>query len=124
MKRDATKTSALRWVHAGLSLWLLLSVLTGVELAFALFVDFSDAFNMTNISKRWLARHIDAERNDEGFRDLGEFTKHVPEGVHRICFVGDSFTIGHASRIWPTGSATESVPRFAKCIPASTWWPI
>ena len=95
LKSRASKPSVLRWVHAGLSLWMLLSALTGVELAFALCVDFSDAFNMTNISKRWFERHIDAERNDAGFRDAREFTHHVPEGVRRICFFGDSFTAGH-----------------------------
>lgn len=95
LKFRASKPRARRWVHAGLSLWMLLSVLTGIELVFALFMDFSDAFNTTNISKRWMEQHIDAERNQAGFRDAREFTLHIPDGVYRICFVGDSFTAGH-----------------------------
>jgi lysophospholipase L1-like esterase len=87
--------SRLRWVKFGLSLWMLLAMLTGCELYFALFVDQSDAFNMTNVSKRWFERHIEAQRNSFGARDVAEFHRSRPEGRRRICFVGDSFTIGH-----------------------------
>jgi hypothetical protein len=83
------------WVHAGLSVWLLLAVVTLCELAFALFVDHSDAFNMTNISKRWFARHVDGQLNSFGARDAAEFPRTVPDGTQRICFIGDSFTVGH-----------------------------
>lgn len=85
----------LRWIHAGLSLWMLLACLTGCELFFALFVDGSDSFNMTNVCKRWFARHVEAQRNAQGFRDAREFSKTIEPGQKRICFVGDSFTIGH-----------------------------
>jgi hypothetical protein len=53
-------------------------------------------FNVTNISKRWLRRHLDAERHPPlGNRDTESFTKFVSPGKKRICFVGDSFTAGH-----------------------------
>src|SRR5689334_11958529 len=67
----------LGFVNAGLSLWMLLSVITGLELYFALFVDRSDSFNQTNISKRWLHRYIDGQKNEAGFRDTQEFTKKI-----------------------------------------------
>ena len=63
--------------------------------AFACFADFSDTFNITNVSKRWLLLHIDHERNNEGNRDRQPFTKYVAAGHKRIIFLGDSFTIGH-----------------------------
>src|SRR5580704_15990364 len=81
--------------NLGLSLCMLLAVVTAGELGFACFADFSDTFNITNVSKRWLALHIDHERNNEGFRDRQPFTKYVPAGKRRIIFLGDSFTIGH-----------------------------
>jgi hypothetical protein len=94
-RRHRGVASRLRWVKIGLSLWMLLVMLTGCELYFALFVDESDAFNMTNVSKRWLDRHIDAQQNSFGARDVAEFHRSRPEGRLRICFFGDSFTIGH-----------------------------
>jgi hypothetical protein len=81
--------------NLGLSLWMLLAVVTAGELAFACFADFSDTFNITNVSKRWLLLHIDHERNNEGNRDRQPFTKYVAAGHKRIIFLGDSFTIGH-----------------------------
>lgn len=83
------------WVNGGLSLWMLLALLTGCELYFALFVDESDGFNMTNVSKRWFARHIEGQRNRFAARDVAEFRRRPPDGRRRICFFGDSFTIGH-----------------------------
>ena len=94
-RRHRGVASRLRWVKLALSLWMLLMMLTGCELYFALFVDESDAFNMTNVSKRWFDRHIEAQRNSFGARDAAEFHRSRPEGRRRICFVGDSFTIGH-----------------------------
>lgn len=85
-------------LKAGLAAWFCLSTLTAFELGFALFVHQTDAFNMTTISKRWLRMHIDAERNQAGFRDRREFEKQVPPGVRRIVFFGDSFTAGHGVR--------------------------
>ena len=81
--------------NAGLSLAMLLAVFTAGELGFACFADFSDTFNITNVSKRWLVLHIDKERNNEGFRDREPFTKFIAPGKQRIVFLGDSFTAGH-----------------------------
>jgi hypothetical protein len=81
--------------NAGLSLAMLLAAITAGELGFACFADFSDTFNITNVSKRWLVLHIDKERNNEGFRDREPFTKFIAPGKQRIVFLGDSFTAGH-----------------------------
>jgi len=81
--------------NAGLSLVMLLGVLTAAELLFASFADFSDTFNVSNVSKRWLSLHIDSEKNNEGNRDREPFTKYVSPGQKRIVFIGDSFTVGH-----------------------------
>lgn len=80
-------------IHTGLSLWIFLVPITGMELYFAGFVDRSDSFNRTNISKRWIHRHIDAEKNSLGFRDA-PLARRLPAGVRRIMFFGDSFTAG------------------------------
>jgi hypothetical protein len=83
-------------IHAGLSLWMVLAFATAAEAAFALFVDRSDTFDVTNISKRWFRRHLDAQRREPlGNRDSEPFTKFVIGGKQRIAFVGDSFTAGH-----------------------------
>jgi len=89
------KSRRLRPANAGLSLLMLLAAITASELGFACFADFSDTFNITNVSKRWLAIHIDNERNNEGFRDRNPFMKYVSPGQKRIVFLGDSFTAGH-----------------------------
>jgi hypothetical protein len=81
--------------NVALSLCMLLALATLAELSFACFADFSDTFNITNVSKRWLALHLDRERNNEGFRDRQPFTKYVAQGRKRIIFLGDSFTAGH-----------------------------
>jgi len=102
-KSSPKSLAKLRWVHLGLAAWSFLAMLTAFEVAFALFVDHSDAFNMTNISKRWLELHIDRQSQNVRFadgqsiriRDAHKFTKNKPRGTHRICFVGDSFTMGH-----------------------------
>jgi hypothetical protein len=90
-----TQRRRLLFANAGLSLAMLLAVVTAAELGFACFADFSDTFNITNVSKRWLALHIDSERNNEGFRDRNDFSTFVPRGTKRIIFFGDSFTAGH-----------------------------
>ncbi|HEY2251725.1 MAG TPA: SGNH/GDSL hydrolase family protein [Planctomycetaceae bacterium] len=82
-----------RRVLAGLSLWIFLASLTVVELYFAIVYDQTDAFNMSNVSQHWFARHVHA--NAEGFRDAAPFPRSVPAGKRRIAFVGDSFTFGH-----------------------------
>jgi lysophospholipase L1-like esterase len=81
--------------NAGLSVAMLLAAITVGELGFACFADFSDTFNITNVSKRWLAIHMDREQNNEGFRDRNPFTKYVAPGKKRIVFLGDSFAAGH-----------------------------
>jgi hypothetical protein len=85
-------------VNAGLSLAMLLVLMTAGELAFACFADFSDTFSVSNVSKRWLAVHVDGEKNENGFRDRNELTTFVPGGKKRIIFLGDSFTAGHGIR--------------------------
>jgi hypothetical protein len=94
--RRASKTRPVRLglIHAGLSLWMFLSLVTAIELYFALFVDRSDSFNRTNISKRWIHRHIDAQKNRVGYRDAQDLTPEIPDGMKRIMFFGDSFTAG------------------------------
>jgi hypothetical protein len=94
-RTQRTKARSLALANLGLSLCMLLAVMTAAELAFACFADFSDTFNITNVSKRWLALHIDHERNNEGNRDRQPFTKYAAPGHKRIIFLGDSFTIGH-----------------------------
>lgn len=99
LRRRAARRQAnlrrLRWSNIGLSCWVFVGLFTGCELAFALFVDHTDAANTTNISQRWIRRHIDGEQNNAGFRDSRDFSKKLPKGVRRICFFGDSFTVGH-----------------------------
>jgi lysophospholipase L1-like esterase len=88
----------LRLVNAGLSVGMVLSVVTAGELAFACLADFTDTFSVSNVSKRWMALHIEAEKNQNGFRDRNELTTFVPSGKKRIIFLGDSFTAGQGVR--------------------------
>jgi len=88
------KSAVRRWIHFGLSTWVLLVSLTLPELWYAFAVDQSDSFNASNISQRWFQRHV--RLNSQGFRDTAPFTRLVPDGRRRIAFVGDSFTFGHA----------------------------
>lgn len=67
-------------VNAGLGVAMLLVLITAGELAFACFADFSDTFSVSNVSKRWLAVHVDGEKNENGFRDRNELTTFVPGG--------------------------------------------
>ena len=52
------KPSRLTLVHAGLSSWFFLALLTLGELYFAIWFDRTDSFNMTNVSRIWFQRHI------------------------------------------------------------------
>lgn len=88
----------LRAINAALSLWMLLAVLTAIELGFAAFADGTDAFNMTNVSKRWFRRYLEPQRHNDGFRDQRELVRKLPTGTQRVLFLGDSFTIGHGLR--------------------------
>ena len=89
--------------HFGLSVWLLLFLLSLIELYFATIYDQSDSFNMTNVSKKWFKLHIEPDqkvlRFSDGqgmtYRDNREYPQHVPNDRHHICFLGDSFTFGH-----------------------------
>jgi lysophospholipase L1-like esterase len=99
----ARRKGRVKWITAGLSLWVFLAALTGIEIYFAIIYDESDTFNMTNVSKHWFARHIDPFRkvlrfsdgNLTEYRDEREFPTKLAEGQHHICFIGDSFTFGH-----------------------------
>ncbi|HUG91008.1 MAG TPA: hypothetical protein VML55_09255 [Planctomycetaceae bacterium] len=95
----------LRWANALLSAWMFLAALTAIELYFAVIYDESDSFNMTNVSKKWYYRHVDRHRrwltidaaNNRGmsYRDDREFPTRVTADQQHICFIGDSFTLGH-----------------------------
>jgi lysophospholipase L1-like esterase len=80
-----------------LALWSVPATVTALEVVFVLFVDQSDAFNGTNVSKRWFRRYIDGQRNDggRGFRDRRTLDMPVPKGAKRIVVYGDSFVAGH-----------------------------
>lgn len=90
----------LNWVHAGLSAWMALALLTSIELYFALVYDASDSFNMTNVSKKWFKLHVEpqqhalkfSEREGVVFRDDREYPKKLAADQRHIVFFGDSFT--------------------------------
>lgn len=92
------RSTSLLLPHVLLSLWCVLALCTVAEIYCAFGVDQSDAFNMTNISKRWFRKYVEAQYNQAGWRDRREFTRTVPEGMKRIVFFGDSFTVGHGIR--------------------------
>lgn len=90
-------------IHALLSLWMFLAILTSLELFVALFYDQSDSFDMTNVSHRWFERHV--HKNSIQFRDVPiadrtgklwpkEFPPTDRMGRKRLVFLGDSFTFG------------------------------
>ncbi len=90
----------LNWIHAGLSMWMLLALFTGIELYFALIYDTSDSFNMTNVSQKWFKLHVEPQRrqlplsNEEkiDYRDDRDFPETVGLDQKHIVFLGDSFT--------------------------------
>ncbi|WP_437201067.1 SGNH/GDSL hydrolase family protein [Planctomicrobium sp. SH664] len=81
-----------------LACWSLLALVTCLEWVFVLAVDHSDAFNGTNVSKRWYRRFMDANRNDDGFRDRHTLAEPTPDGVRRLIVFGDSYVAGHGVR--------------------------
>jgi len=93
----------LRTVHAGLSAWLTLLLLTLLELGFAVAYDTTDSFDMTNVSHRWFQVHVQPDVRSLEFsdgsgiryRDLADVTLRTPDGTRQVCFLGDSFTFGH-----------------------------
>lgn len=90
----------LNWVNAGLSAWMVLALLTMIELYFALVYDASDSFNMTNVSKKWFKLHVEpqqhvlkfTEREGVVFRDDREFPTKLGSDQRHLVFLGDSFT--------------------------------
>jgi hypothetical protein len=93
-----------KWIHAGLSLWMVLVGLTGVELYFALVYDTTDSFSMTNVSKKWFAMHVEPHerplRLGGGlgilYRDDHDLPGSRAGGDHEhVVVVGDSFAFGH-----------------------------
>lgn len=93
---QSAREKSLRWIHAGLSLWMLLFLLTLPELGFALFYDQTDSFSLTTASQRWFDLHV--VTNEDGFRDDQPYPDHVPDDAVHLCFAGDSFTFGHGVR--------------------------
>lgn len=94
----------LKWIQAGLSMWMTLALLTGIELYFALIYDQSDSFNLTNVSKKWFALHADPQRRklvvsdrpgeeiEIAYRDDRVFPESLQPDQRHLVFFGDSFT--------------------------------
>lgn len=97
-RRCKARGLVIRKVSIALSVWMLLAFVTSLEIGFAAFADSTDAFNMTNISKRWFRRYIEPQRNEDGFRDCRPLQRKLAAGKKRVVFYGDSFTIGHGLR--------------------------
>ena len=100
--RRSTRGLGRTLIHACLSAWFLLAIVTLLELGVALFYDTTDSFNRTNVSKRWFQRHVDAQQRVLQFRDgtgiryrASSTFESPPAKTPHICFVGDSFTFGH-----------------------------
>lgn len=87
-----------RWCNLFLSAWSLAAVLSGIEFYFAFIYDQSDSLNLTRVSQLWFARHVNPYRNSDGFRDSHEIPRVLPVGTRHLCFLGDSFTMGHGIR--------------------------
>ncbi len=103
LKLRRKRASRLRTlIPPAFSLWMVLALLTAIELGYALCYDTTDALDVTNVSHRWFTVHVDDdlkplmfEQNDGiYYRDDAEFPI-VPDDRTHICFVGDSFTFGH-----------------------------
>ena len=93
-----------KWIHGGLSLWIVLVGLTGVELYFAVVYDTTDSFSMTNVSKKWFSMHVEPGQRPLKlggglgilYRDDHDLPASRADGDHEhVVFVGDSFTFGH-----------------------------
>jgi len=106
LRGASSSTRSRRVAHCGLSLWMLLTTLTAVELYFAVFYDTTDSFSMTNVSKKWFAMHVKPHERELRFsrqlgilyRDDHAVPRELPAGRRHIVFVGDSFTYGHGVR--------------------------
>ncbi|HAA63378.1 MAG TPA: hypothetical protein DCE39_20835 [Planctomycetaceae bacterium] len=102
--RRGVSAGSRKWIHAGLSLWIVLVALTGVELYFAVVYDTTDSFSMTNVSKKWFAMHVEPHQRglklgpQRGilYRDDHDLpVDRSDEDCEHVVFVGDSFTFGH-----------------------------
>ena len=63
------------------------------ELHYRFVFDSTDSFGLTKTTKRWFTRHF--EINQSGFRDTVDYQRTIPDGIRRVTFLGDSFTVGH-----------------------------
>ena len=95
-RRSRGRRFRLALINAGLSCWMLLAALTGVEMFYAFIYDESDSFDKTNVSHHWFVRHV--RRNPQGFRDTKPLLPEPESGRRRVWFAGDSFTFGHGVR--------------------------
>lgn len=69
-------------------------ILSGGEIRFRYFVDTTDSFGLTKMTRRWFDRHFHI--NDSGFRDSYPLYHNMMRpGRRRIMFLGDSFTAAH-----------------------------
>lgn len=98
------KPGRIKWLFVGLSAWMLLALLTAIELGFALLYDTTDSFSMTNASRRWFRVHVSPDMKTLAFsngtgiqyRDSAEFPgRSLPSTTKHVCLLGDSFTFGH-----------------------------
>ena len=101
-RRWKEKPKRLLLVKFGLSLWMLLFLLTLIEVYFATIYDQSDSFNATLVSQKWFKLHVEPDQKalmlgEEGivYRDNQTFPETIPPEKHHICFIGDSFCFGH-----------------------------
>jgi hypothetical protein len=102
-RKWAAEKSRLKIVYAGLSVWLCLGMLTLPELGFALLYDTTDSFDMTNVSKRWFKVYVGPDvrtlefSNETGiqYRSASDVVLNPSDGRRHVCFLGDSFTVGH-----------------------------
>lgn len=101
-RRWKEKPKRLLLANLGLSLWMLLFLLTLVEVYFATVYDQSDSFNSTLVSQKWFRLHVEPQQRvlqlgDKVviYRDDRDFPANVPADKKHICFIGDSFTFGH-----------------------------
>lgn len=101
-RRLASGSRFRKLIPASLSVWMMLGLLTAIEIGYALFYDTTDALDVTNVSNRWFTVHVGDDLKllkfgeDDGiyYRDDLEFPTEPDDRTH-ICFVGDSFTFGH-----------------------------
>ena len=103
LRRGQKRESLLRkLVPPTFSLWMVLALLTAIELGYALCYDTTDALDVTNVSHRWFEVHaaddlkllLFGQDNGIYYRDNVDFPT-VPNDRTHFCFVGDSFTFGH-----------------------------